>query len=109
MFHSVERKEDLTEPIILMSMCKPKKAVQESDESYNRYILHERESHSRRSSVRINIEVYARKASGELGYHRLRNKAIVLSLPSGEQSELAIETIRQVCQAMHGKHLCKRE
>jgi hypothetical protein len=104
----IEIKEDLNVPIqyIDASDGKPE-ALQESDADFNRFLVHERETHGKRTQIKVSFEVWGR-TKGLMRYSRFRNRHVVLSLPSGEQADLAIDTVRAVCAAMHGKVLCKR-
>jgi hypothetical protein len=105
----IDTQEDISVPIIAIpDIDGLTPAMREANDSHNRFLLSERESHGKRTKLRIGVEVWARTRHN-VGYVRLRNKHVVLSLPSADQAELAIEMIRQLCTAMAGKHLCKRE
>lgn len=102
--------EDRSGPITILSQQSERiSGLQENDDAYNTFVLNERESHGRRLRVRLDFSVYARQRSGDLGFMRLRNKHILFDVPSSEQAELIIDTVRQLCQAFEGKHLVKPE
>jgi hypothetical protein len=104
----IEKKEDLTQPIIVVPNIESKTAIMhDADDSYNRYIMCERESHGKRTQIRVSFEIWCRSRT-RMDYVRPRNKHVVLSFPNAEQAELAIETIRNVCKSMEGKYLAKR-
>jgi hypothetical protein len=106
---TLDSRADITQPIQFMdSRTQESEFAHESSDAFNTYILHERESHAKRTQIRMPIEVWARARGERLGYTRLRGRNVVLSLPSAEQAEIAIEIIRQVCASMHGKHLTKK-
>jgi hypothetical protein len=104
---TLELVEDTSSPVriepYLNSLSRP---LREAADSFNRYLLTERESHGRRTRIRIAFEALARTKRSP-AYSRLRQKHVVLNLPSAEQAELAIEIIRQVCASMEGKHLVR--
>lgn len=104
---TLEIQEDTRKPIrveaYLDSLARP---LREAADSFNRYLLTERESHGRRTRVRVAFEALARTKRSP-AYSRLRQKHVVLNLPSAEQAELAIDIIRQVCASMEGKHLVR--
>ena len=106
--HLLPIKEDMDTPIQLMGQFETSLALQEIALTYNRFTLSERESQGRRTKLRVAVDVYARNRKGNLGFQRLRNKAVLLSCPNAEQAELAIDLIRQVCASLDGKHLTKR-
>ena len=104
----VETIEDKTMPIICAhtnDAVNP--LVQESNDTFNRYVLTDREIHGKRTKIRVAFEVYGRAKRGELSFVRLRQRHVVLSIPTAEQAELAIDIIRQVCASMEGKHLVR--
>lgn len=104
----IEKKEDLTQPIIVVpSIDGRSDGMHDADEMYNRYAMCSSESHGKRTQIRIAFEVWCRPRN-RMAYARLRNKHVVLSFPDAEQAELAMETVRNVCKAMEGKHLAKR-
>ena len=100
--------EDMSKPIQLMRSETLADQVQETNETYNRFTLSERESQGRRTKLRVAIDVYARNRKGGLGFQRLRNKAVLLSCPTAEQASLAIDLICQVAASLEGKHLTQR-
>jgi hypothetical protein len=103
----IETKEDLTTPIARVDYIDNLESiVRDAGDSYNRYVLSERESHGRRTKIRIAFEAWARNKR-TTGYMRLRQRHVVLSLPSAEQAEIAIDIIRQVCSSFDGKHLTR--
>ena len=106
--HLMPIHEDTDSPVQLMKQFELSPALQESAETFNSFTLSERESQGRRTKLRVSVDVYARNRKGDLGFQRLRNKAVLLSCPSAEQAEIAIDIIRQVCASMHGKHLTRR-
>ena len=79
----------------------------ESDDSYNSYILRERQTHSRRTVIRLAFEVYCRKSAMDMNFVRLRGRSIKLSCPNADQAELVMQTIERVIAAMDGKLLTK--
>lgn len=83
-------------------------SMQQTADTFNRFTLSERELAGRRTKLRIAVDVWARNRKGGLSFQRLRGKAVLLSCPSAEQAELAIDLIRQVCASLDGKHLTKR-
>jgi uncharacterized protein YxeA len=104
----IEKKEDLTQPIIVIPNIDGRPEVmQDADETFNRYVMCSSESHGKRTQIRFAFEVWCRPRA-RMAYARLRNKHVVLSFPSVEQADLAIEILRDVCKSLEGKHLAKR-
>lgn len=102
-----EKKHDLTIPCQYIDNEKDvKPGLQESSEAYNKYLLHDREIQSQRTQIRISFDAWVRRRHG-LDYARLRGRHAVLTFPSAEQAELAIELIRNVCKSLEGKWLAK--
>ena len=105
----IEKKDDLSQPIIVVPNIDGRTAMMhDADETFNKYVMCAQEVHGKRTQIRVAFEVWCRTRS-RMTYARLRNKHVVLSLPDSEQAELIIDTIRQVCKAMEGKHLAKRD
>lgn len=107
--HVIDNRHDMTQPIALLDSHDGLPfGVHTASSAYNRFMLNERESHGKRPQVRVTFEVMCRSRKGRVGYSRLRKAHMTLSLPSAEQAELVIETIRAVCKSLEGKVLCKR-
>jgi hypothetical protein len=100
-------KHDLTIPIAVTLPIPKDASNQEADNSYNAYILREKEFHGRRTVLKLAWEVYARKSAKNNNLQRLRNKSILINLPSAEQAELVMQTVERVVKAMDGKLLVK--
>jgi hypothetical protein len=103
--HRVEIKEDLSIPLIVTPPEVKAPNLQEADDSYNSYVLRQRESHGRRTVLRLAFDVYGRKNGKTFSFNRLRNRHLLISLPNGDQAEAFMRTIEQVCKAMDGKFL----
>jgi hypothetical protein len=103
------RKDDLTLPIFVMPPDVRPRAMHENDTAYNRYLVHERELAGKRTVLRVGFEAYARTADKGITYVRLRNKAVLVSLPSGRQAELMMSLIQKVVQQFDGKLLAEME
>lgn len=103
----IETKQDVSTPIIVSTSQRKEDCVQESIDSYNRYIMTERESHGKRTLIRVNFEIYARKSGKRLGFERLRNRSVLLSVPSAKQADLAMRTLEKIAQALDGKLLAE--
>ena len=106
----VDNKHDLAQPIaILDSQDALPFGVHTASSAFNKFMLTERETHGKRPQVRVTFEVMFRNRAGHIGYARLRKAHITLSMPSADQAQLVIETIRAVCKSLEGKVLCRRE
>lgn len=103
----IESKDDLTTPIQVSSIKHKKLIEQEADTSFNNYVMRQRESVGKRTLLRINIEVYCRKSAKNMGFSRLRNRHLIVSLPGSEQAELLIDAVFRVVESIHGKLLVK--
>lgn len=101
----IEPREDLTQPIMVDTLETKRAIVHEAVTGYNKFVLRERESHGKRTKVRMAFEVWSRKNIKGLGFVRLRHKHVVFSLPNADQAELVIDTIRRVCAQFDGKLL----
>jgi hypothetical protein len=100
-------KHDLTLPIAVTVPIIKDASMQEADDHYNNYLLRERETHGRRTVLKLAWEVYARKSSRDNNLQRLRNRSVLLNLPSAEQAELVMAAIERVVTSMDGKLLVK--
>lgn len=79
----------------------------ELDDYYNRHLLQERETHGKRTVLKLSWEVYGRKSAANMSFQRLRNRAILFNLPSADQAELIMQTIERIVSSMDGKLLVK--
>jgi aromatic ring hydroxylase len=100
-------KHDLSAPIAVHTPIIKDASSQEADNHFNSYVLRERETHGRRTVLKLAWEVYARKSAKNNNLQRLRNKSILINLPSAEQAELVMQTIERVVKSMDGKLLVK--
>jgi hypothetical protein len=82
--------------------------MREADDDYNAYILGQRESRNRRTLIRVGFECFARKKGDDDTFKRLRNRHLVVSLPSAAQAEALIDIVRSVVASLDGKHLDTR-
>jgi hypothetical protein len=105
--YRIDNKDDLISPIIVTPPETKAPHMQEADKSFNAYVLRQRESLGKRTILRLNFEVYGRKNSKSLSFNRLRNKHLLVSLPSGDQAEAFMAIIEQVAKGLDGKHLAK--
>lgn len=108
MRRNVETKEDMSQPIKVLDCCTNNAcgiAVQESAEAYNRYVMTERESHGRRTKIRIGPEIYMRKGAQDISYVRLRNTALTMDVPNSTQAELVWKAVERLLRSMDGKVL----
>lgn len=106
-YRRIETKDDISQPILISTRKKKPEHVHEADDSYNAYVMRQRESAGKRTLIRVSVEVYCRKSAKNMGFSRLRNKHIIVSCPSADQAELVIDTLMQVAEMMHGKLLVK--
>lgn len=100
-------KHDLSLPIAVTTTIIKDASKQEADNHYNNYLLRERETHGRRTVLKLAWEVYARKSSKDNNMQRLRNRSLLLNLPNSEQAELVIAAVTRVVESMDGKLLVK--
>ena len=100
-------KHDLTIPIAITLPIPKDASNQEADDSYNAYILREKEFHGRRTILKLAWEVYARKSAKNNNLQRLRNKSILINLPSADQAELVMSMVEKVVASLDGKMLVK--
>jgi hypothetical protein len=103
----VDYKHDLSLPISITPRVKKHANLLELDDYHNAHLLREREVHGKRTVFKISFEVYGRKSSTNMNFQRLRNRALLLNLPSADQAELVMRTIESVVEAMDGKLLVK--
>jgi hypothetical protein len=90
----VDNTHDLTKPLIVQGPANKAMYMQEADDSYNAYLLRERESHGRRTVIKVSFEVYARKSSKNINFARLRNMGCLVSCPDGRQAQLVMDRVR---------------
>lgn len=102
---STRMQHDLTLPVAVTAGRPKTIAAQEADESYNAYLLTQRQQHNRRTLIRIGFECYSRKHGNDNTFKRLRNKHLIVSLPSAAQAEAMIDAIRRVVAGFDGKFL----
>lgn len=105
--HRVDIPHDLSQPIRVVTPDLKPDTMREADDSFNSYLLGQRESAGKRTVLRITVEAYARKSTKGLVFSRLRNKALLVSLPSAAQAELVIDMLMRVCAGLDGKLLAK--
>jgi hypothetical protein len=108
MMRSSDCNEDTSQPIIVAANDLRAPKVHDANDSFNRFVLSERENAGKRIRIRVAFECYSRIKGGGLQFTRLRGRHVLLSLPDSGQAEIAVELIRQVCSQMHGKHLAKK-
>jgi hypothetical protein len=101
----VDTTHDLTKPLVVEGPLHKAMHLQEADDSYNAYLLRERESHGKRTTIKISFEVYARKSGGNLDLCRLRNMGCLVSCPDGRQAQLVMDAVERVVESLHGKLL----
>jgi hypothetical protein len=107
---TADEKEDNSEPItILTTFPSIPDSLQAADDTYNRFLLGEREAHGRRTKVRLDFSIYGRQRNGKMGFIRMRSQHMLVSAPSGSQANAAIELIRNVCKQLDGKFLAEPE
>lgn len=100
----IETKDDLSIPLIADISCTDS-MLHDTERVYNEYLLRSREALGKRTKIRVSFEVYTRKNGATPSFSRLRRRSINFSCSSGDQAELVMRTIEQVCRAMDGKHL----
>ena len=100
-----QSQDDLTIPIKVTGPEERSKPNQESDESFNLFVLNERESHGKRTTVKIAFEVYCRHQHKWMNFVRLRNRSILLSCPSGAQADAVIRALERVVARFDGKYM----
>lgn len=103
----VDATHDLALPLIVQGPLHKAMHLQESDDSYNTYLLRERESHGKRTVIKISFEVYARKSSKNINFARMRNMGCLVSCPDGRQAQLVMDAVERVVSSLHGKLLVK--
>ena len=103
----VDNTHDLTKPLIVQGPANKAMHMQEADDSYNAYLLRERESHGKRTVIKVSFEVYARKSSSNINFARLRNMGCLVSCPDGRQAQLVMDAVERVVMSLHGKLLVK--
>jgi hypothetical protein len=74
----------------------------------NRGVLEVRHSLAQRTNIRINVDCLTR-VGNRTTYKRLAQLAAILSCPTPEQAELAIEAILSFAQSLDGKWLAPAE
>jgi hypothetical protein len=101
-------KEDNSDPItILSTFYDIPESLQAADDTYNSFLLGEREAHGRRTKLRIDVSVYGRQRNGRMGFIRMRNQHVLVSCPTGRQANATIRMMQQILNQLEGKFLAE--
>jgi hypothetical protein len=100
-----QTQDNLSIPIQVTGPMSKSKPVKEADDSFNRFIINERESHGKRTVIKVAFEVYCRKNHKFMNFVRFRNRSVLISCPNAGQAEACIQALERIIGTLHDKYM----